>query len=989
MANNIKGITVEIGGDTTKLGKALEDVNKKSRDLSSELGQINKMLKFDPGNADLLAQKQKVLADAVSNTSKKLATLKAAEKQVQEQFKRGEVSEEQVRALQREIIATEKKMAGYEKAAKETAEQVKNLGKASKDAEDGTKKTKKGADQAADSLDEMADSADKAADASDGLGSKLGGLAKGGLQALAAGVTAAVGAMVASAEATREYRTEMGKLETAFESAGHSAEAGEKTYKRLQGILGETDQAVEAANHMAKLTDTEKELSTWTTIATGVYATFGASLPIENLAEASNETAKTGKITGGLADALNWAGESEEAFQLRLDACTSEQERQALIMDTLNGLYSDAANKYRETNAEVIRANEANEAWMASMADVGAAVEPVLTDIKLLGASLLSDLVPGIQDAAEAFRGMFNGDEGAAAKLGESLSGIFSQVLTKVTEVLPSVAEMAVSLITTLATSIIKSLPLLLETVVDVTLAVVNGFAEAIPKIVSAWTLAIPQLTQTLTASIPLLVEALAEAIPQLVQGAVQLFTSIVEAIPLIIPPLLLAIPQLVLSIVNALVMAVPQLITGAVQFLLAIVQAIPLIIPPIVEAIPQIVTTLVDCLITAIPLLLDGALQLFMAIVQAIPQVIPPIIAAIPQIITTLIDGLIIAVPQLIEGAVQLLNAIIEAIPILIDALIPEIPSIVETLIDELLRLTPVLLDSAITLLFAIVEAIPEIVTALVDNVPLILDAIISILTKLPELIWGILSQVLDRMASFVTNMASKALDAGQRVLTSVVDCLKQLPGKIWGFLQTTIDNVKKFGTEAMNKAKTAAKDIFDAVVNGIKGLPGKVLSIGSDLVKGLWNGISDMTGWITGKLDSFGDSVLSGIKDFFGIHSPSRVFKDEVGKMLAVGLAEGITASADKPLDAMAALSKDIMGEADEMNGLTLERKMQHTFSTPESFTAVETGVLEGLNQILAAIKQGQVIMLDSKTLVGATANQMDNALGQRRVLAARGAI
>ena len=92
-SNTIKGLTVEIGGDTTKLGKALEDVNKKGRDLSSELGQINKLLKLDPGNTELLAQKQKVLAEAIANTSTKLDTLKEAEKQVQKQFERGEVSE--------------------------------------------------------------------------------------------------------------------------------------------------------------------------------------------------------------------------------------------------------------------------------------------------------------------------------------------------------------------------------------------------------------------------------------------------------------------------------------------------------------------------------------------------------------------------------------------------------------------------------------------------------------------------------------------------------------------------------------------------------------------------------------------------------------------------------------------------------------------------------------------------------------------------------
>ena len=117
--NTIKGITIEIGGDTSKLGKALQNVEKQSKSLSTELGQINRLLKLDPGNTELLAQKQKVLAEAISSTAKKLETLKTAEAQVQAQFERGEVSEEQVRALQREIIQTEGKLFGYEKAADE------------------------------------------------------------------------------------------------------------------------------------------------------------------------------------------------------------------------------------------------------------------------------------------------------------------------------------------------------------------------------------------------------------------------------------------------------------------------------------------------------------------------------------------------------------------------------------------------------------------------------------------------------------------------------------------------------------------------------------------------------------------------------------------------------------------------------------------------------------------------------------------------------
>ena len=119
MAGKIKGITIEIAGNTQPLNKALEDVNKKSRDLQSELRQVERLLKLDPKNTELLAQKQKLLSDAISNTKEKLDTLREAERQAQEQFKRGEIGEEQYRAIQREVIKTEEELKKLNKQLKE------------------------------------------------------------------------------------------------------------------------------------------------------------------------------------------------------------------------------------------------------------------------------------------------------------------------------------------------------------------------------------------------------------------------------------------------------------------------------------------------------------------------------------------------------------------------------------------------------------------------------------------------------------------------------------------------------------------------------------------------------------------------------------------------------------------------------------------------------------------------------------------------------
>ncbi|MBM6776020.1 hypothetical protein H7U34_01820 [Collinsella tanakaei] len=209
-----------------------------------------------------------------------------------------------------------------------------------------------------------------------------------------AAITASIAGLVSTAV---ETESSMSKLDTAFEQAGHSAEAANDTYKSFVGLLGETDTAVEASNHLAKLCDSEEELSQWTNIAAGVYATFGDSLPLEGLTEAANETAKTGTVTGSLADALNWAGVSEDEFNERLASCNTEQERAQMITDTLNGLYDETGQKYRENNEDLIRYKESQDRLNQALSDLGMLFMPVVTGFTDIGASIAEHAEPYIQ----------------------------------------------------------------------------------------------------------------------------------------------------------------------------------------------------------------------------------------------------------------------------------------------------------------------------------------------------------------------------------------------------------------------------------------------------------------------------------------------------------------------------------------------------------------------------------------------------------------
>lgn len=233
-------------------------------------------------------------------------------------------------------------------------------------------------------------------------------------------------AMVDLANDTREYRVEMAKLETAFTVSGHTGETATEVYRELHSVLGETDQAVEAANHLAKLCTTQEELRAMTTACTGAFASWGASLPIEGLTEAANETAKTGVLTGQLVDALVWAGISEEEFQEKLNACNNERERATLIIEEMVDLYGEVGEVYKETNKDAIQATSAQEKLNEAQARWGKLAEPIATAFTNLRASVsnaLADVVETmgstVTEKTEAIVGLVETSEEAAAKIAE------------------------------------------------------------------------------------------------------------------------------------------------------------------------------------------------------------------------------------------------------------------------------------------------------------------------------------------------------------------------------------------------------------------------------------------------------------------------------------------------------------------------------------------------------------------------------------------
>lgn len=259
------------------------------------------------------------------------------------------------------------------------------------------KDVEKSAQKAGDGMEDLGNSGEKAKKGLTAADIAAGEFIAQGLTNLISSVGDAVASLVALADETREYREDMAKLDAAFTTAGHTTDTAGKAYEDFYAILGESDRSVEAVNHLAELTKNEQEVAKWSTIAAGVTAKFGDSLPIEGLTEAANETAKVGEVTGPLADALNWAGISEDEFNEKLAKCNSEQERATLITETLNEKYKAAADEYNELTANTQAARRATSEMEEAQASMGAAIEPVTAAWTRLKADALEALVPVVE----------------------------------------------------------------------------------------------------------------------------------------------------------------------------------------------------------------------------------------------------------------------------------------------------------------------------------------------------------------------------------------------------------------------------------------------------------------------------------------------------------------------------------------------------------------------------------------------------------------
>lgn len=421
----VRQITTEISiKNEAEFRKQMKAVNNSLSGMKSEMAKVSAEFDGQANSADALRKKQAILQQQYDQQKEKVQALARMLESAKSAYdENSDVVLSYQRQLNtatvelikfdRELKNTDKYLDEAAQSADGTASSIDEFGKAVKDAGDEGSDGMSQLKEAFGQLGEAAKSGDingVVAALGSMKGVLVGGAAVAGAKALADGITNIT-------ESTKEYRTILGTLEVSSKQAGYTQEQTTEIYKKFQAVLGDTQKAATATANLQALGLSQENLRIIMEQAIGAWATYGDSIPIDSLSESINETVQVGKVTGVFADALNWAGTSEDEFNERLAACADTTERANLVLTQLSEQGLQATGQaWVENNQDIIAANTAQEAMNESMAQLGEALQPAasflleygsaLVDVATMGVNALSSLV-------EWFDNLFNAQQKA------------------------------------------------------------------------------------------------------------------------------------------------------------------------------------------------------------------------------------------------------------------------------------------------------------------------------------------------------------------------------------------------------------------------------------------------------------------------------------------------------------------------------------------------------------------------------------------------
>ena len=407
------GPRIGIQGEA-EFNKQIKQINNAIRECGSEMKALSSEFDENANSQDALVAKNKNLQKELDLQRQKMGLLEGQyEKQVQKL--------EELRNAYQQTAAesgkTSKEAQKAESAFNKQADEVSKLGVAMNETQNYINQLnnsiskndrmldeiESGARDATTGLSALADEADDASDSLDNIEKNTRAEA---LSSLADGFSSAGDAMKGMVEDSKEYLSIMGQLDASSQRLGYTNQETEQTYSQLYGIIGDQQAAATATANLQALGLSQKDLTDMTELTIGAWAQYGDSIPIDSLAEAINETAQTGTVTGAFADTLNWAGISEDEFNNKLASTSSESERARMIMEVLKSQGLDGvAQGYRDANGALIESNEAQQKYDEAMSNVATAIMPAVTNAMNIAATAINGLMGFFNSMPESVQG--------------------------------------------------------------------------------------------------------------------------------------------------------------------------------------------------------------------------------------------------------------------------------------------------------------------------------------------------------------------------------------------------------------------------------------------------------------------------------------------------------------------------------------------------------------------------------------------------------
>ena len=669
---------------------------------------------------------------------------------------------------------------------------------------------------------------------------------------------------------------------------------------------------------------------------------FSASL-LQSLGGNTEEAAKVADMAIiDMADNANKMGTSMDMIQ---NAYQGFAKQNYTMLDNLKLGYGGTKTEMERLLADAEKLTGVKYD-INNLNDVYQAIHAVQEEMGITGttAKEAASTLEGSMASAKAAWDNFMNGSGDADQLADAFATAADNIVKNLAEIIPRFAET----LPALGGAIIAQIPGLVAAIVPAVLSaglsVLKQLQDAVLDFDFAGTA--DKVVQMITGFIE------GDGLGSLLDTLATIFTGIVNGLSSMLPSLLPALIELISYVVTSLLDQLPAILDCALELILGLAQGILAALPVLIEALPEVISSIVEFLISAVPQIIDAGIELLMALVDALPVIIDALVDALPQIIRATVTALIAAAPQIAKAGIKLLGALIEAIPVIVVELAEAVPDIVAAIIDVLAELPGLIgevfaeivtdlvewgqqmlsnastaMSNMLSQVNSIIQELPgKIWTHLVNAVNKViawgqqmvsnastaasnmLSKVSGIIQELPGKIWTHLVNTVNKVVAWGQQMVSNASTAASNMLSKVSSTLQQLPGKVWDYLSQAAQKVVTWGTQLAQKGAAAATQLFNSIVNGLSSLPSKMAEIGSNIVSGIWNGISSGWNWLTNKVSNLANSLLDAAKDALGIHSPSKEFADEVGRWIMPGVGKGLDKS-------MPATLKDMKAKAGEL--------------------------------------------------------------------------